>query len=761
MEPSGQRLTLRGIVQGVGFRPFVLRLARECGVSGRVWNHAAGVTIEAFANALALATFTRRLRTEAPPGARIDDLNSEAMAGTAPAAFTIEPSAAAAERVVSIPPDLAVCDDCLKEIADPAARRYRYPFTNCTACGPRFTIARDVPWDRSATTMAGFAMCDACRAEYEDPRDRRFHAQPIACPECGPRLRLVDAGGHPLAEGDAALRAAARALRAGGIVAVKGLGGFHLACDATFAPAVARLRERKRREQKPFAVMVRDLATVALHAVLREEERALLRSPARPVVLVERRHDSRLAPGVAPDNPLVGLLLAYTPLHHLLLEAAQRPLVMTSANLSEEPLCWRDDEARERLRGLADLFLDHDREIVAPCDDSVARCIAGAPTLLRRARGHVPGALPVARPFARPVLACGALLKNTFCVGAGDAAHLGPHVGDLENVATLDAYEAAIERALRFLRVTPEVVAHDLHPEYASTRYALARPEPLKVAVQHHHAHVAALMAEHGLEDRLLGLAWDGTGYGTDGTAWGGEFLLVGADGSCERIATFRPLAMAGGDRAVREVWRLALALVEDAFDGAPPTAALALFDAVPRHDLHVVRQMLASDLNTPRARGVGRYFDAFGALGLVRARSSYEGEVALLWNVAADPAEPGRYPFHLENRRVPWEIDLRLAVRAAVRDLMDGRGAPTVSARFHRTLVAAAEEVVRLAARHHGRTPVGLTGGCFQNPLLAEGLLAALGGFDVRLHREVPPGDGGLALGQAVVADAVARKSL
>ncbi|MCM2258524.1 MAG: carbamoyltransferase HypF [Vicinamibacteria bacterium] len=767
MELPGVRLTVRGVVQGVGFRPFVHRLARACGVVGRVWNHAEGVTIEAFAAPAALQAFAARLRTEAPAGAHVRDVQVEDLgAAAAPAKFTIEASASTAARSVSIPPDLATCDDCLAEIADPAARRYRYPFTNCTACGPRFTIARDVPWDRSATTMAGFTMCPDCRAEFEDAGDRRFHAQPIACPACGPRLQLLDARGVVLGTGDAALLAAARALRAGGIVAIKGLGGFHLACDASFGLAVGRLRERKQREAKPFAVMVRDLAEAAAHAELREEERALLHSPARPVVLVSRLAGSTLAASVAPGNPLVGLLLAYTPLHHLLLAEAGRPLVMTSANLAEEPLAWRDDEARLRLRGLADLFLVHDREIEAPCDDSVARVIGGAPALLRRARGHVPGALRLARPFAQPVLACGALLKNTFCVGAGAEAHLGPHVGDLENVATLDAYEAAIERGLRFLRVQPEVIAHDLHPDYASTRYALARPEPTKVAVQHHHAHVVSLMAEHGLAGPVLGLAWDGAGLGADGTAWGGEFLIATAE-SFERIASFRPLSLVGGDRAVREVWRLALALVEDAFDGSPPYEALKLFDAVPRSDLHVVRQMLGQRLNTPQARGVGRYFDAFGALGLARPRSAYEGEVALLWNVAADATERGRYAFHLtapppNPPGKPWEIDLRLTTRAAVADLLDGRGAATVSARFHRTLVAAAEEVVRLAARRHGRMPIVLTGGCFQNPLLAEGVQRALTpGFEVWMHREVPPGDGGLALGQAVVADAVARKSL
>jgi hydrogenase maturation protein HypF len=604
--------------------------------------------------------------------------------------------------------------------------------------------------------MAAFPMCADCRREYEDPLDRRFHAQPVACPACGPRVRLVDADGAPLDPEEGPLAAAARALGQGRIVAVKGLGGYHLACDATSSAAVLRLRERKRRDEKPFAVMVGSLDAAREVAALAPDEEGLLASVERPIVLVRRREGSALAPEVAPGNPLVGLLLAYTPLHHLLLEAAGRPLVMTSGNLSEEPMAAGDEEALGRLRGIADLFLAHDRAIENRCDDSVARVIAGRPTLMRRSRGYVPRPVRLARPVRRPVLACGAHLKNAFCLAAGEEAWLGPHVGDLDNLEAVRAFEEQVERLERFLGIRPEVIAHDLHPEYASTRYALARPEAPKVAVQHHHAHVAAATAEHGLSGPVLGLAWDGTGYGTDGSAWGGELLLV--DGArFERLATLRPLRLPGSDEAIRQVWRVALAALDDAFDGRPPLDRLPLFDAVPARDVAVVRQMAAKGLHAPLAHGAGRWFDALGALGLGRARSTYEGQVALEWNLVAEDAPGEPYPFELEGEASLLQVDLRPMVRAAVAELMGGAAPGRVSARFHETMAEAGAALVRRALAERGGLPVVLTGGCFQNERLVEGLLRRLPGALVLRHGEVPPGDGGVALGQAVVADATA----
>jgi hydrogenase maturation protein HypF len=755
----GRRIEIRGVVQGVGFRPWVYRLATAEGLAGRVRNDESGVTIDAFGSKDALDLFTCRLQTSPPPAAAIETLRAYEIPSEPLDSFSIALTHdATADRRLAIPPDLATCPACLLEVFDPSDRRYRYPFANCTECGPRFTIARDVPYDRHTTTMAPFTMCADCRREFEDLHNRRFHAQPNACPVCGPRVQLLEHDGKPI-ETDDPLALAAGALAVGLIVAVKGLGGFHLACDATASEAVQRLRVRKRREEKPFAVMVRDLGHAESLAMIGEEERRLLASPERPVVLVRRRDGSNLASEVAPDSPLVGLMLAYTPLHHLLLHDAQRPLVMTSANFSDEPLAYRNDEAIKRLGTIADIFLVHDRAIEARCDDSVARVVHGRPMLLRRSRGYVPRTVAVPSRFPRPVLACGAHLKNTFCIGMNDSAYLGPHIGDLENIETYESFEQNIARAERMFRVKPEVIAHDLHPGYLSTKYAQTQVVETKIAVQHHHAHVASAMAEHGLEGPVIGVAYDGTGYGTDGTAWGGEILIARYDGYM-RVATFRPVPLAGAEAAIRHPWRIALALVDDAFEGEADLDPFPLFSTRSAGDVHVARRMIATRLRSPLARGVGRYFDAIGALVLGRGDARYEGQVALAWNVIAKPAEEGTYDFDLDRSQAPWTLDLRPMVRQIVRDMTDGTAAPTISARFHNTIAAATGAMVRAVAAEYGALPVALTGGCFQNDRLAEGVVRELGhDFTVYLHERVPPGDGGIALGQAVVAGAMVRR--
>jgi hydrogenase maturation protein HypF len=754
---EGRRILVRGVVQGVGFRPWVWHLARQAGLQGRVFNDGQGVTIEVFGARAALDEFVAELG-QPPPAARIHSLQSEVIPMQEVGTFIIAPSGPAGElgRSVSIPPDIAICADCLIEIEEATARRFHYALTNCTQCGPRFSIAREIPYDRVHTTMASFPMCDACRREYEDPSDRRFHAQPIACPACGPLLLLVDGEGSVLDVADPAAPAA-RLLAEGKILAVKGIGGYHLACDATSSAAVRRLRERKQRDEKPFAVMVRDLVAAETLAVLDDAERAMLVSVERPIVLLRRKANCSLAPEVAPDNPMVGLLLAYSPLHHLLLSQAERPLVMTSGNLAEEPIAFDDADAQRRLAKIADAWLLHDRPIENACDDSVGRIIAGEPVLFRRSRGYVPRSIALLSPVA-PLLACGAQLKNTFCLAQGREAYLGPHIGDLDNLETLAAFEHAVARLQRFVGIEPEIIAHDLHPGYQSTRYALARPEARKIAVQHHHAHVAAAMAEHGLAGPVIGVAYDGTGLGTDGTAWGGEILLADF-AHCQRLATLRPIPLAGGDLAVRQVWRLALALLDDAFAGEPPLPALALFKLIPAGEIALCRRMIAEKLNTPLAHGAGRYFDALGAIGLAATHSSFEGQVAMRWNFVADPGETGCYDFALDTTGQPWLTDLRPMVRQATMDLVDGRPPALVSARFHNTLVTATAEVLRLVRQQHGKHSVVFTGGCFQNARLTESLLAVLApDFSVHLPAQVPPGDGGLALGQALVADAVAR---
>jgi hydrogenase maturation protein HypF len=760
----GFRIEIRGQVQGVGFRPWVYRLATAAGIRGRVWNHAEGVTIEAFGTEDALRVFARTLASPPAPAAHVRSIDCEPIPVEPVETFSVVASRAGGHRSPSIPPDWATCELCLRELQDAADRRHRYPFSNCTHCGPRYTICRDVPYDRPQTTMATFHMCADCRREYDDPGDRRFHAEPNACPACGPRLTLTDAVGRQL-DGDP-IAGAAALLRDGSIVAVKGLGGFHLACDATSAAAVGELRRRKRRDEKPFAVMVRTVADAEQAVQLGEPERALLTAGERPIVLAERRRERArergrvIVPDVAPGNPWLGLMLPYTPLHALLLAAVERPLVMTSANFSDEPMAYDNADALQRLATVADFFLMHDREIANRCDDSVARVIDGRRVVFRRGRGYVPTRLRLPHPVRRPLLACGAHLKNTFCLAQGDAAWLGPHIGDLETDEACRAFEESVERFQRFVGITPEVIAHDLHPDYFTTHYALARRDLRRVGVQHHHAHIVACMVEHHLAGPVIGLAWDGTGYGLDGTAWGGELLVVTSDGF-EHIATFRPIPLAGGDRAIQQVWRIALALLDQAFDGDPPLDRLPAFAHIDRCEIEQVRRMIATSFNSPAAHGVGRFFDAFGVIALGKTEARYEGQVAVELAGLADASENRAYPFGFEPGPV-IAVDLRPATRAAVADILGGSSAATVSGRFHAMLVNSGVEMVCAAAQRTGRLPVVLSGGCFQNPRLVEGLRHALAPrFEVFSHERVPPGDGGIALGQAVIADAIVRKGL
>ncbi len=746
-------------MQGVGFRPWVYRLAKGLGVRGRVRNDGSGVIIDAWATAEALGSFIAQLKASPPPAARIESLQATPVPVEEAEGFVILPSEAGAERRVSIPADLATCADCLEELFNPADRRFRYPFINCTNCGPRFTIALDVPYDRPATTMAGFRQCPACQSEYDNPSNRRFHAQPNACPVCGPRLRLIDARGSTIEEADP-LAAAERALREGKIVALKGVGGYHLACDATSPAAVRLLRERKKRDAKPFAIMVPDLGVARRLCEISAADARLLEAVERPIVLLRRVASADVAHEVAPQNPLLGVMLPYAPLHHLLLADLDRPLVMTSGNVSDEPIAFLDADAAARLSPLADVVVAHDREIASRCDDSVARVIAGAPVVMRRSRGWTPRAIALDRPVAEPVLGCGGQLKNTFCIATGDTAFLGPHIGDLDHLEIYEAYEDAIDRLERFVGVHPEIVAHDMHPEYLSTSYALARPASRRIAVQHHHAHVAAAMAEYHLSGPVLGVAWDGTGFGPDGTSWGGELLLADFRGY-ERVATLRPVALAGGDKAIRQVWRIAVALLDDTFEGNPPIDRLKVFADVPASELAIVRDLARRRINAPLARGVGRYFDAVGALALGLYEARYEGEVAIALNGVADAVSHGTYPWSVDLKETPWVIDLRPTIRAIVDDVLGDTPASTLSARFHDTLALSAADVIRGAIQQMGSHPVVLTGGCFQNPRLTEALVNALkADVHVLLHHDVPPGDGGIALGQALVADAVMHSS-
>jgi len=753
-------IRIRGVVQGVGFRPAMFRLADALGLAGFVRNDREGVWLEIEGAPTLLDRFVADLGSAAPAASRIDAVEIARIGAIHEHAFRIAESPATIagrDAAAAIPADLAPCADCLREMTDPSDRRHRYPFINCTACGPRFTIVRDVPYDRAKTTMATFAMCDACVREYEDPRDRRFHAEPNACPACGPRARLVGAappeggadprarliGGEPL-EGDAAVRAAAGAIAAGAIVAVKGAGGFVLAVDATNEAAVRRLRERKRRPHKPFAVMGRSVTELARIARLDDAARVLVKAPARPIVLVPARAGGLapsvapgLAPSVAPGLADVGVYLPATPLQHLLLADGPALQVMTSGNLAEEPIARSDAEALDRLAGVADLFLVHDREVHARADDSVVRS-AARPIPMRRARGFVPGAidLPWEGP---PVLAVGGHERNTVCLAAGGKAVLSQHVGDLDHTESAAFFEEAVAHLSELVGAKPELVVHDLHPDYRSTRWALASGLPA-VAVQHHHAHVAACLAEHGRTDRVIGIAFDGTGLGDDGTLWGGEILEADLARS-RRRGRLRPLALAGGEAAIRQPWRLAAAALRDA--GEP----LDLLGE--RRELRHVAALLATERCTA-ASGAGRWFDAVAALLGVAEDISYDGQAAAQLEAIAAPG-PAQPLGLVLGGGDPFELDLRPAIRELARELRRGTPAPVLSARFHTTLAHG----IRAACRWVHAGTVVLTGGCFQNRRLLEETLALLAadGREVLTHREVPPNDGGIALGQAAIA--------
>jgi hydrogenase maturation protein HypF len=790
--PAGQdvrrRIAVRGVVQGVGFRPFVHRLATELRLAGSVGNDAYGVVADVQGRAAAVAEFCRRLRDEAPPLAAVAEVHAEEAPPAAGAdGFAIAasgPATGGGARAL-LPPDTACCDACLAELADPADRRHRHPFITCTHCGPRLTIATALPYDRAATTMAGFPLCPECAREYADPADRRFHAQPVSCHACGPRLTLTtgdgDGGeGGGTAHGEAALAGARRLLATGRIVAVKGLGGYHLACDAADPAAVAELRRRKARGGKPFAVMCDSPGTAARLAgrPLTAAERAVLTGPRRPVVLLRRDPAALdggvpglLDAGVCPGSPDVGVLLPYTPLHQLLFglpgdPPGPRTLVMTSGNRSGEPIATEDGDALDRLAGIADAWLGHDRRIEVPCDDSVVRVRPdGGVLVLRRSRGWAPA--PIALPVpVRPVLAVGGDLKNVVCLGAGDAAHLSPHIGDMADLATVRAFEAAVRRLTAFTGIEPGAYAADRHPGYHVTRWAHRDrgPRPLRL-VQHHHAHVASAMAQAGLDGsaRVIGVAFDGTGYGDDGTVWGGEVLLADYAGH-RRLAHLAPVPLPGGDAVVANPYRAALAHLHAA--GLDWDPALPCVTACPPAEIPLLRRQLQRGVGCVPGSSMGRLFDAVASLAGLRHRAGYEAQAAIeleaaAWRVWADPDPGAAYAFRLDPGRPggarPALLDPAPVLRAAVADLRAGVPAGVVAARFHRAVAAAVAGVCRLARERTGAGTVALTGGVFGNALLDAACAARLAadGFTVLRHGEVPPGDGGLALGQLMVAGA------
>ena len=760
MTPASQTGVLRkaidvtGIVQGVGFRPFIYRLANECNLVGFIANTPAGVSIEVQGPAESVGSFLARLPAEIPPLAKITSLVPRDIELQPDIAFLILSSRLDQPPKALISPDVAACEDCLREMVDPHDRRFRYPFINCTNCGPRFTIIHDIPYDRARTSMASFQMCAACQAEYDDPANRRFHAQPNACWDCGPQVQLLDDHGARLDVAEP-IREAARLLESGAIVAIKGLGGFHLACDAENDAAVDRLRERKRRVEKPFAVMVGRIEDVERFCIVEESARKSLLSRERPIVLLPRQPEVHVAAGVAPRNRFLGIFMPYTPLHHLLFACGRcNALVMTSGNLSEEPIAIDNDEAVQRLHGMADAFLVHNRDILRRCDDSVVRLAAGQSQKMRRSRGFVP--VPVAlESESQPILAVGGELKNTVCVVRGNEAFLSQHVGDLENLESYRFFEEAIAHLQRILEVQPKVIAYDLHPDYFSAKWALGRADVRLIGVQHHHAHIAACMAENHLDGKVIGIALDGTGYGIDGAIWGGEVLLADYL-NFQRAAHLDYVALPGGEAAIREPWRVAVSYLAKHFGKSLPALQIPFTKALDRRNLDILLQMMERGVNSPLTSSCGRLFDAVAALIGLRTAVNYEAQAAIELEMAAhESTDESAYPFELQLIGETWRIGTHSLFDWLLRDIREGVRAADISRRFHNGLASLFLGLAEKLRESHGLNRVCLSGGCFQNILLFRLLLSALRtqNFEVYFHSEVPAGDGGISLGQALVA--------
>ncbi len=751
------RLSVRGVVQGVGFRPFVYQLAARHGLKGWVLNASGAVRIEVEGEPAAIARFREALEQEAPPVAHIEDITVEEGQPAGYDKFEIRESVPEAGQYQLVSPDIATCPDCLREILDPADRRYGYPFTNCTNCGPRFTIIADIPYDRPNTTMRVFEMCPACRREYDDPADRRFHAQPNACPVCGPRLELTDAKGKPIICDDIIAKTAAL-IKSGKILAVKGLGGYLLACDATDDKAVARLRQRKHRPDKPLAVMLTTLEEIRQHCEVSDAEANLLSSPGSPIVLLRWKPESTVVAGVAPGLKYLGVMLPYTPLHHLLMRAARRPLVMTSGNLSEEPIARDNDEAVRRLGGIADYFLRHNRDIYARYDDSVMIVEDETPRFTRRARGYAPH--PVRLNFkSRQILGVGAEEKNTFCLTRDNFAFVSQHIGDMENLETLEHFKDTIELYQRLFRIEPEIIAHDMHPEYLPTKYArelaAANDKIRLVPVQHHHAHIAACLADNGVSGPVIGVSLDGTGYGPDGRIWGGEFL-VGDYASYRRAAHLEYLPLPGGAQAIKRPYRIAIGylLALGLEEGLEHSSITKVYP----DEIDVFKTQVAKGINTPLTSSMGRLFDAVAALAGIRHVIEYEAQAAIELEMHAydAPGETGAYPFSLVEEGDVSIIKLHDLLVAVISDIKHKTPPAVIAARFHNTVAGMIVEVCKIISMQTGLKAAALSGGVFQNRWLAAEAARRLesAGFTVYTHRQVPPNDGGISLGQVVIAD-------
>ncbi|MCA1593375.1 MAG: carbamoyltransferase HypF [Acidobacteria bacterium] len=752
------QILVRGLVQGVGFRPYIFALASQRALRGQVLNNTRGVLIDVEGDDSAIEQFINEITSNPPPLSQIESIQRHDVLDAAHYQdFRIVESTADGERLTPISADIATCADCLKELFDPEDRRYRYPFINCTNCGPRFTIIEGIPYDRAQTTMRDFEMCAECRTEYENPLDRRFHAEPTACAQCGPRLSLRNASGRAveLATGTEITVHVRRLLASGQIVVIKGIGGFHLACDALNGETVERLRQRKYREDKPFALMAKSVEIVREYASVSEAEEALLNSERRPVVLLKKRVDARLPEAVAPGVGTLGFMLPYSPLHHLICENLDRPLVLTSGNVSDEPVCYEDEEAVRRLNKIADYFLFHDRRIHIRTDDSVARIAGGREMILRRSRGYAPAPVKTGFKFEREILACGAELKNTFCLTRGTHAFVSHHIGDLENLETLSSFKQGIEHYKRLFHLHPKVVAYDLHPEYLSTKYALALgDDQTKIGVQHHHAHIASCMADNMIEGEVIGVAMDGLGFGTDGRMWGGEFFVADFT-AAERIAHLEYIPMPGGAKAIREPWRMAAVYLHRALGDDFMNLEIPFVQNLDRRAWTTLRRMTETDTNSPETSSMGRLFDAVSSLLGLRNVVNYEGQAAIELEAIADTDCIRGYEFEIkEGGRI---ISAKSVVQRSVGDLLDGLPPQIVSAKFHFGVASLIATLARQVRAERGLNRVALSGGVFQNMLLLENACRMLktDGFEVFTHSRVPTNDGGISLGQAAVANA------
>jgi len=750
-------ITVKGIVQGVGFRPFIYNLARTHSLSGYVLNNTRGVDIEVEGKREDIELFLEDIRIKPPPLAVIEEVSREEFPPVGYRKFEIKSSRKDEDKFLPISPDISICDDCLKELFDPHDRRYLYPFINCTNCGPRFTIIKDIPYDRQRTTMSSFKMCRDCELEYHDPSNRRFHAQPNACWKCGPSVKLLDEEGKRI-KADDPIQTAAEFIRDGKILAVKGIGGYHLACDATKPQVVSKLREKKNRVDKPFALMMLNMEQIKKFCEVSCEEERLLLSPRRPIVLLKRKSEDSLPREIAPGNKYLGVMLPYTPLHYLLLKKVNLPLIMTSGNISEEPIAYKDEDALCRLNKIADAFLVHNREIQIRVDDSVSRIVEGKPMLIRRSRGYAPQPVKLGFEAKKCVLAVGGHLKNTFCFLKGNHAIISHHIGDLENLDALSSLEEGIEHYRKIFYCEPQIIACDMHPNYASTslaeEYARKNSLPL-IPIQHHHAHIASLLAEKHINEKVIGVAFDGSGLGNDKRIWGGEFLVANQK-EFERVAHLRYVRLPGGEAAIKEPWRMALSYLYEIYgDEYEKLAWKILFHQVKFEKMSVVQNLIKKGINSPLTSSAGRLFDAVSSILGIRGKINYEGQAAIELEMLARDKKEKFYPFEVIEKEKKFIVDTLPLVSALIEELIKGEDLQLIATRFHWTVSQIILRVCQLIRDYQGLNQVALSGGVFQNSLILKQVVYLLtsSGFKVFLHSILPPNDGGICLGQAVVA--------